>query len=270
MERQPIDDLFARRLHNAEVQPDNTTWAILQNRHGIEQARPLWRYAAVAASLLLVGTFSWWISQNRETGYKKVAATQQKLPAKTSVSSDVEQLILTEHEPSEVASTKPVNREKTEEVNRNRMVFQTQKFAASKINSKRTEIALQTVKETYRPILGSEEKQFIQTQESGQPIATTINEPMQVTPLPVAERTLIVSIFAEAPAFQSDVAEPVVISVKQNSKGRLNGFLKKVKRLKEGKTVAINTDHISKTECHGLTKLLDEVRESISNNTIDK
>lgn len=62
-EKQPIDDLFARKLGNMSLQPGADAWETLQERMGSKPTRrliPVWyRYAATAACVVVVSTIGW-------------------------------------------------------------------------------------------------------------------------------------------------------------------------------------------------------------------
>ncbi|OIN58907.1 hypothetical protein [Arsenicibacter rosenii] len=70
-EKQPIDDLFARKLGDMSITPGPKSWDELQNRMGREQNPrivPVWyRYAAAAACLVLVGGIGWKVYQTSES-----------------------------------------------------------------------------------------------------------------------------------------------------------------------------------------------------------
>jgi len=80
MKKHPTDDLFARKLNQAEIKPRPQAWEALQNRLQIKKVRLAWWQhreswlAAAGLSLLLVAGWSAW--QNRSTSEVKIAQNE--------------------------------------------------------------------------------------------------------------------------------------------------------------------------------------------------
>ena len=85
MEEQPIDKLFKRKLYESEIVPGNKTWSALQAKRGQKRTIPIWSYGAVAASLLIIGLFSWWTLQTTDKS-NAIVATTKSLKSRTDLS----------------------------------------------------------------------------------------------------------------------------------------------------------------------------------------
>ena len=270
MEKQPIDDLFSRKLQHAEVKPGGDAWARVQTRKSVTQATPLWRYAAVAASLLVViSLFGWWVMQTRVNAVSTVAATKRIALSPSEKIARIER-----------ATVKP------KQLNRNALQQSTQDVIqtrselvavmAEKNRSVKQEIAKDVVLQTSatpEPFVAKIPSAQDKADNLAKDVMPAVLVAKDTTPkmLPsVAERTLVVSIAAENFALQTNSTESVQASGRQSTKGGLGGFLRKVKRLKDGDAFALGNETTTKTDRHGFTKVLDEVKESISNNTTEK
>lgn len=81
-EKQPIDDLFARKLGDMSITPGAKSWDELQHRLGNDRTArivPVWyRYAAAAACVVLAGGIGWKLYPTNETGKPAVAVITEK------------------------------------------------------------------------------------------------------------------------------------------------------------------------------------------------
>lgn len=270
MERQPIDDLFSRKLQNAEVRPGGDAWARLQAKQGVSRATPLWRYMAVAASLLSVSLFGWWAIPARYPKEATIVSTDKRnVPTHSEQIAKVEPTGVKQTQVNENGISHLVGNIASKRVER-------VAFAASKDGSTKQEmrnVVIEPMTTIQEPIVAADiakQDKSSDSVEDNNPSIALAKETAPEIHSPVAERILVVSIAANPVVQVGGVVEAPVVSKQNNKGGGLGGFLRKVKRLKEGEALALNTEATNKTDHHGLTKVLDEVKESIRNNATEK
>lgn len=261
MEKQPVDELFARILGDMEIQPSDAAFTLLKARQKEKHLLVNWGYWAAAACLILIGSFMWWaLGATVSTTSKRLAVAKVE-PVKGPSRKVGEVLAyraqsqlssagnISTNKPKEsktaVSNWNPILKAQYQKVNRQLMADVQQK-----------ELHAQITKES---------ELTAPTSNTGLTLSAVKEVPRESL-LPSSERTLIVTIEASVTADQPALAEVAPKEEATDHKGGLSILLQKVKKIKKGENLALDMD---KTQHHGLSKLYDEVKESIKNNSIN-
>ena len=252
-EKQPVDDLFARRLKTMSLPPGPDAFERLQARMGKADSRKrivFWsrstsyQYMAIAACLLLTCLFDWlYLSALTPTSTEEVVAVNKETAlAETSLEPKRRALDSVKLKLAVVASDKPGKRTDSRQVNDSRLIAKVGRSVNEKTLSRsapnavpptQTDQFAKTELDAYsvETVTGSDEK-----------TVATVNNPV-----PTAERVLVVTI-----------AEPEVLSAahrttamttdqkiatastidKPGEEGKTVSFWQHMKRLKQGEIFA--------------------------------
>lgn len=266
MEKQPIDDLFRRKLHDTEIAPSNTAWATLQSRQGKLRTIPLWTYMAVAASLVLIGSFSWFALLPQDEVESRTLAAKSVKPLQELVAPRREEKLAVNNtqdaQRSRLEQEMPVRQAKKEVVSRK------DNISGTVISENQATVAQQP---TLRTDKIDEDKsgpgEKLVERASVKSVVTDIHNE---TVLASTERTLVVSIAQPTQSVSRPITSEIgTIADSASGKTVFGNLLRKVKKLKDGEVFALSTDGSGKTPRRGLGKVYEEVKESIKNNSID-
>lgn len=293
-EKPPIDDLFARKIGNMSLQPGADAWETLQARLGNSPVRrmvPVWyRYAAVAASLLIVGTVGWLykpIDTESPTIKNQIASVRKRAefikPTKPHVSKPIiptqdEVLQLSSNETDQV----PVLTQAIELPNKNQ---HRKKEVITITNAEETGVAnvkTEPVGETQLPkVVTPMELSIAQTAQS--PALKTVSPiESKVSDNNTDERTLVVTIAIPKVLVNNQTAnqknESLISALtaekggKEEKANKAARFLRKLKQLKEGdEAFAYNDKKNDEDEESGLiSRLYGNVKHSIDSKKTDK
>ncbi|XWW43923.1 hypothetical protein JYG30_14110 [Fibrella sp. USSR17] len=272
MEKQPVDDLFARKLREAEAPVSPDVYNQLQHRLGAKplpvRRRPvgMWWYVGCAASVVTVIWFL--IATEKSEEQISESLTKKQLPAKTELNAKVETKPtartvtslphtnggVTDSKVSRVAATYP-DYEEDKQVNKRRAV-EDAPIMARKSTEQATGIKpLEIQQPTDKPVLAAAPTAAISVDQIStrkkaveRTIVLTIAEPQ-------VERTLALT-------REETTADP-----KAHANG-LTGLFGKLKQLKNGEVMAnasSATDQPSQKTRFG--RVFNEVKESLKNET---
>ncbi|GAB4052300.1 hypothetical protein GCM10028810_53350 [Spirosoma litoris] len=274
-EKQPIDDLFARKLGNMSLPPSDDGFARLQARmgQGKQEAKVVFwrnpamqRYMAAAACLLLVCLFGWLYLPSSGTSPLngvQVATTQSK--KSTSIAKKSAQKQIEEESSVDNRSTDLENdRLNLEQRGSTEQVAQVNKSSeVDKQSHELTNVPVNTHKASHKPLSIATDRPVLAqtspannkanpevikqevTQPTVQPVIEQIAESKPITkPAPTAERVLVVTIaepealVAAREAARTAVEEKSVAADKPEKETKSGGLWQQVKRIKQGEVFA--------------------------------
>ena len=269
-EKQPVDDLFARKLGNMSLPPSPDGFARLQARMGQQSEREtrviFWqnpaiqRYMAIAACLLLMCLFGWLYLSTDTPGsgtatvaVNKSAASSGKKHAYEQPKSNLE---------TEVVSNQPVTEREisssTGSETTNSVLAGRGKLVDSKSTNGNNRLATvaptirenKPVSEELPDVTPTKSVEQIAKAEVNTPLAQPMPEKQVATttdkPTPVAERVLIVTI-AEPKALVAarqavtgpvDEKDAVVAADKPEKESKVANVWQQMKRMKQGEIFA--------------------------------
>ncbi|UFH55566.1 hypothetical protein [Spirosoma sp. KNUC1025] len=274
-EKQPIDDLFARKLSNMSMPPSSNGFERLQARMG--QNKPearimVWRnpfvqrYMAIAACLLIVCLFGWLYlsSNNVTTSNSPAVAVKQARPTQQPANSDNER-----SQPASVADNdvsypiahvvpnRPENKEQIGKVGKSNEVGKdihtsTNRLADSHKTTLKPSIAPVSDEPVLAQIKAADSQPKPETTEVGknatnQPTVEQVADVKPVTkPISPAERVLVVtideptSLVAARQAAKTSIEDKPVVAVndKLEKDAKAGGLWAQVKRIKHGELFA--------------------------------
>lgn len=235
MKKHPTDDLFARKLRQAEIKPRPEAWESLQARLQTKKVRLAWWQqrgpwlAAAGLSLLLIA--SWAVWQNRSTNEVQVA---QNEPPKTLPKQAVQ--------PSNKAQTTPLTIEKNVAQNQ---VLKTTPRNVKPNDLRKNTIAIPTQKVAPNAMPSNLAQTPTNAPETPQikpestPTAPTIAQIQPNLPQPVAQKTIVLQLPEMPVAEIAEVPFPQSTPSKDNRKApsRFARILRQAQNAKEGQRV---------------------------------
>lgn len=266
MEEQPIDDLFRRKLYDAEIAPDHATWATLQGRQSDKRILSLWPYVAAAVVLILIGSFSWWALEPQINVANQVIATKTIAPTVASLTPRKQQEPAKADEIQKSQQLQPVGKISVHQAETETSGYRT---SSVRIVAYKDQLPLaQQTNPAPNEVQISQPATKQEVSEGLLATATIKEVNAQVTLM--AERTLVVSIAQPLPIV-SQLIESEIRSVADSGNHR-SGFgmlLRKAKKLKNGEIFALSNARTGRTNHRGIGKVFEEVKESIKNNSAD-
>ena len=293
-EKPPIDKLFARKLGNMSLQPGADAWETLQARIGTVPVRrivPVWyRYAAVAACLLVVGTVGWLympIDSENLTARNKIDSVSKRSEFAKSEKPQVTKTIpLTQDEQPQIPSkgseqiagltqtmeSPTVGQQK---VNERVVITDSGQTGVAKLNT-------EPVKEAQlAKVVTPSELSIV---KATQPSTLTTVSPVdnQASDNKTNERTLVVTIAIPKVETNNQLAnqknESLISALtaekggKEEKANKAARFLRKLKQLKEGdESFAYNDSRNDEDEEGGLiSRLYGNVKHSIDSKKTEK
>ena len=238
MKKHPTDDLFARKLRQAEIKPRPEAWEALQARLQTKKVRLAWwqqrgpwlaaALAAAGLSLLLVA--SWAVWQNRSTNEVQVA---QKEPPKTLPKQAIQL-------PSQAQPT-PATTEKNMAINQ--MLKIPRNVKPNDLRKNDTSIPTQKVGPNAMPSnlaqTPTNAPEAPQIKPESTPTAPTIAQIQPNLPQPIAQKTIVLQL-PEMPVVEiAEVPFPQSTPSKDNRKApsRFARILRQAQNAKEGQRV---------------------------------
>jgi len=272
MEKQPVDDLFARKLREAEVPVGPDVFNQLQHRLG---AKPLpvrrrsvgmWWYGACAASVVVAIWFLFAPGKAEEQISESLTKKQSITKTETNAKAEQE---------STVRTVNPLPRDKGSVTNDNigRVVVTYPEYKDSKVVNKRVtaEDAPMMARKSTEQVTGSKPLE-IQQPADRQVLAAAPTSAMSIdqisTRKKAVERTIVLTI--DEPQAERTLAltrEEATADPKIHANG-LTGLFGKLKQLKNGEVMAnasSATDQPSQKTRFG--RVFNEVKESLKNET---
>lgn len=287
-EKQPIDDLFARKLGNMSLPPSADGFERLQARMGkrVPEARVVFwqnptiqRYMAAAACLILVSLFGWlyWPSSSSSTGGENQVATNtphkrtepQKGDSKSITTEKAEKNQSTSEETKARDINQPIQGEQVAVVEKlavqpkqmNPSVLQPAGSHKSVKPSAPSAAPEQVLAQT-KSVEGPARQDVVSTPAADKPAVS--EQVAEVKPAakttPAAERVLVVTI-AEPEALvaarqavkaASEEKPIVALNEKQEKDAKNTGLWQQVKRFKEGELFARRDNENTTNEDRGL------------------
>ncbi len=290
-EKQPIDDLFARKLGDMSITPSAKSWDELQNRMGkgpTARIVPVWyRYAAAAACVVLVGGIGWKFYQSAEPGKPATAtiARVETKPAERNIKQQGELKVDQERVLGGSAqSTEPVTAGKDNPVIPDTdpgMLAKTEKLPVrvNPVSPRPADVTVSAPVEdrTVAQISAPAEKMPVVTNEDIKPLAAgtgkaafkedpverklvvVINTPAEVT----AKAGELAGISPQGTVTQTQGGEDEGIS-------KAGKLFKKLKRIKNGEALAYKDDVADEEESGLISRLYGNVRQSLETKKVSK
>lgn len=278
MEKQPIDDLFARKLREAELPPSAEAFNRLQSGMASTQLPvnrrrvALWWYGAAAASLLLIALFFYRNSGSTTNGATDYMAREKRVK-KTSAPRPMAKIPIMAQKGDKRMPDVPVISEKK--------VAQTPPqttLAATSAKRPNHYKGAEIIAVVDRPALQSGAP-TTQMSESGLPKsqAVAVETPVDValpktfatTAVPNQQRVVVMTI--ELPKVNAPVIalQPAKVeSTPQAQSGSLAGLFAKVKQLKNGDVLARTTPTKRPNEPRSrIGRMFEGMKESLRNET---
>ena len=272
-EKQPIDDLFARKLGNMSLPPSPDGFERLQARmgQGKQEARVVFwrnpamqRYMAAAACLLLVCLFGWlyWPADSKVIQGEQVATNQSSILLPTKKKTIERQV----DQPSERSTLKTITPDLiNQEVNKEQLA---EVSKPAEVNRRNRVVALPTINRPQMTIVNTlpvtneavlaqattvdpKTKPEVMTPDVIMPTAKPASEQVAdnklvTKPTQVAERVLVVTIaepealVAARQAAKVAVEEKPVVAANEKpvKESKVGGLWQQVKRIKQGELFA--------------------------------
>jgi hypothetical protein len=223
-EKQPVDDLFARRLQNINIEPGPDAWEALEKRLPMQSTRSLWiRYRpllAIAASVLLVVWLSWdnWLRE------KKPDSVADKLKAGKQEQQQKSMAEISQHEMRKKSPifVRTITNHSLNQADRIKLI-------------KPPEIRLAQVRQVHHPTTA----QTLTTTFAQPTVTSSQPQPFSVPDQPVVNERILVVIIDE-PTTQLDPAVPpqATEQVYVARQTRIGRFFQRIDRLRNDSPVA--------------------------------
>lgn len=281
MEKQPIDELFRQQLYDAEIKPKIAIWETIYHRLDNRRVVPLWAYATVAASLLLIGSYTWLMMSNDNLDQVETIAGGVKLPAEVKL--PVTDRLLNRDKTELISPETSANYQSVEvqyrSVKGQELIMRNIKSEKNYGQVKPNKDELQLINHQYDEGKIADKQEVIKPDELNKLTLKTIKVEAEVNvelskgvpryKIPSStERTLIVSI--DMPTEMQPKTTELLDKVENTTlKYSFGSLVSRVKRLKEGDIMASSTPKVAKPGHRGFSKLYETVKESIQNNAID-
>lgn len=273
MEKQPIDDLFSRKLHDTEVTPGADVFGRLQSRMNttpLPQAEPKrrlagWWYGVAAASVLVAVVWISWPTQS------KIGAPVSSELAKSNATPASETTGQTEPTQPLPGTSQPM--ETAIAVVKTKQVEPAENKGIARKNNQLT--AIQSVAPKAKPVeLSLEPSPTLAKLPELQPTRESMVVKIETNTANAVEkvasgRTVVMTI-AEPEPVRLAAVQPAKTDVSANAPN-LGQLFEKVKQIKSGEVFARATLTPQPTEAKtGLKRLVNGVRESLRNeNTLE-
>ncbi|MBO0939385.1 hypothetical protein J2I47_22725 [Fibrella sp. HMF5335] len=286
MEKQPIDDLFARKLREAELPPSPDAFSRLQSRMStaplpVTRRRvAIWWYGAAVASLLLVTLFYYRNSLLPDPVAKKqplaqIKASQAAVPANDAQSAPLVTNAGKHANPSRISTTKPVTEAAHEQSKP--IIAMAAKLEAGK-NEIRSSMPYpgNNTHEVISPVPVSPVPQVELAKNGSIPSSTNLSKPIEgIQTSPTAahqsdqQRVVVMTIEEPKAAAPIVALQPAQVeSTSQVQSGSLAGLLAKVKQLKNGDALARVTPAKRPVDSRSrISRVFEGMKESLKNET---
>jgi hypothetical protein len=271
MEKQPIDDLFARKLRDADIVPGADVFGRLQSRLNATQlaAEPTkrrvagWWYSVAAASAIALLSWLFWPTVTKQTpvGEGQLAKQEANTDTPSAQSNEKEPVVARSEEAPEtgnVTGRRPVGSASARRTNEDgQSAQQAQLAATSNVPAQFEQAPSPTIPQPEEVIIAYANVPVSTKQPTLQPTAS-------------AERTVVMVI--DVPDEKPMVAlQPTIAPQTAAAQPNLSQLFTKVKQLKSGDVLARATPSRATPEPRsGIGKLFNGVKESLRNdNTLE-